>query len=349
MTRSFGSSKRPTSLSGLPPWLLAIFFVFVCVDVGAEKDPYPFQRTERHIESGVRSLQEGRYDDAERLFSQAEATDREDQAVVEYNVGSALLMKANQLKEQQGTQAESELSEEASLLYDRAVSSFNDVLSLSSDPAMRSDAALSQGNAKAQKGDLKAAIESYRNALVENRENHAARRNLMQSLRLLKAQPPQPPSEGDNENNDEQDEEENEEEKDENKKNREKQDQGEEDQSSENEQDQEKEQQPGDEQNQEMNDKKDDSSSQEEDKKKNEAGSQGGDKEKDKEKKKSPADGKDGKPSEQKEKREPMTPKERSKKEAERLLDALRHQEKPLNPHMMRMQTRRRAPTEKNW
>jgi Ca-activated chloride channel homolog len=309
---------------------------------------YPFERVERSIESGAHALQTGDFDRAMESFSNAEADDGEKKAIVDYNVGSALMHKASRIlkQAQPPSDGEQEISEEAKVLLEDAEDAFKKAYSLSQNPVLRSDAALAQGNTRAQKGELKEAIESYRNSIVANPSNHAARRNLMQSLRLLKAQPPPPPSEGggDDENDEEKDEEKDEqdpnngENQDQKKADQDKKEDG--DQKDEN---KDKKQNQGDEQDKDNPEKKKQSGQEgEKDPQEKEQKSPSGEKDKDeKDPKEAPPAGQGEAP--------PMTPEELSKEEAKRLLDALRNREKPLNPHLMRGTQMRRVQREKNW
>lgn len=159
-----------------------------------------FERVEPSIEEGVRAMQAGDGERALELYQRAKTRAADDDAVVEYNVGSVHLQKAARMvedAEKTPGAPDPEGARQAALDKEvqAAVEAFDRAATLSSKKTLRSDAHLARGNTRALTGDLKGAVEAFRDALVENPENGAARRNLRSALTLLRSEPP-PPSDG---------------------------------------------------------------------------------------------------------------------------------------------------------
>jgi Ca-activated chloride channel family protein len=312
------------------------------------EEPSGFTREEPHIVEGFQKLQRGDFSGAIDAYRKAEIEDREQRAVVEYNVGVALLEKARQLakaaeQDSQGPEgapgqpnpALEEIQQELTTTLQEAQDAFDRSRSLSSEADIRSDAALAAGNAKAAAGDLKGAVTKFRDAVVDNPDNGRARANLRHALRALAAQPPPPPNEGgedDDSEKEEGDDEKNDDgesgEQGDDKSDEDKQDEGDE-QKKDGEQDdkeKDKDQDQGDEQKDDQNkdQQHQNQKGDEQDQKDQQPKNPGADKQEDK-------------------------PEDLTREEARRILDALREREKPLNPFQMRGAQPKTRRVEKEW
>ncbi len=324
-----------------------------------------FERSEPHLVEGVEQMRSGDYDGATSSFERAQTENKEHRAIVQYNVGNAQLEKAQAIQEAQGQAPAAEGDEDpAQTLLSAAADSFNQAYELSSDPKVRSDAALGLGNTKVAAQDIEGAISAYRRALVANPQNGPARNNLLSALRLMQQQPPQQSGGGQGDKDDKDKEgEEGEQQKGDQGDQQEQDPQDEGEQGEQGEQDdgqgdkdqsdgaQDDKKNPADEQgkggdeDQKKPDQEKDERSQQgqdedpQDKKQDQAGGGAGDE-------KAPAD-KDPRPGQPQ--GQPQDKRDLDKEEAKRLLDALRKNERPLLPYQMRSQHQRLAPLEKTW
>jgi len=372
-----GSVRRRRALA---PLVVALAFT------SAPARAQLFERVEPSIEEGVRAMQAGDGERAVELYQRAKTRASDDDAVVEYNVGSVHLQKAARMvedAEKTPGAPDPEGARKAALDKEvqAAVEAFDRAATLSSKKSLRSDAHLARGNTRALTGDLKGAVEAFRDALVENPENGAARRNLRSALTLLRSEPP-PPSDGEQSDEGEQGDDEQQQQQQQQGGGEQKQDERE---SSEQDEKQEGESQesPGD---------ADDQKDGERDERDEKEGEQGKDGERD--------DARDDEKRDQKEKgadpsRDPLKengdeknggrddekkgergdekpapapgdtppqgkreeeakggsarPKDPKDEEARRLLDAMRRSEKPLQPFQMRNTKRRLVAPEKDW
>lgn len=314
--------------------------------------PALFERAEPHVEDGAAHLADGEPDLAIESFRQAAPTTSDERAVIEYDVGTALLaralLKAAAAPPPQGQpppaqpgappptpdpnhpQAGEAGQSPDSADLDDARAAFERAYGLARDARLKSEAALAAGNVAAQGNDVDEAIAQYRKALVAFPKNERAKKNLRRVLEAKRAQPPPPPQQGDGEN-DEQDEKD------------------------------QKDQKEGDEQQQKNGEKKGDEQEKGDEQKHGEdekaQKQQDGEDEKDekgedeKEQKQKDGEKKDGDEEKKGEKKEDAAPqdaaqkaKKQKKDEARRLLDALRARERPLTPLEMRGQKRRQQP-----
>jgi len=297
-----------------------------------------FTRDDPYMAAGAKALVDGESEKAIEYFRSAKPKTKAQRAVKAYNEGTALLYKgatdqaaAAQAAAEQGAQgtppsaapssppptnptAPSDDEEEvpAANIWQDAERAFTQAYGLTKNPLLRSEAALGIGNAKAMSQDLEGAIDAYRDSLVANPQNERARENLLMALKALRAQPPQENQDGENEENEDGDE----------KEEKEDQEKGENDQG-EDEKDKEE--------------KKGQQDPQEKDEKEESKPSSGKDEPEQK-------DGKQQQPPQA----QPLTEEEMDKETAKQLLDALRQQENPLAPFIMR-QLRQRPVPEKDW
>lgn len=325
-------------------WALAAFPAWA-----NDSSPLPpasgfFERDEPNLASGVRALQEGRSDDAIAAFRRAKAQTKEERAVVEYDVGQALLQQGrSEIEAAEGEEAAGDSTQ----VFEEAAEAFERAYGLSENQRFQSAAALAAGNAKAQKGDLKGAVESFRKAMIADPKNEGARKNLASVLRAIQAQPPPPPSDSsENSDSDENsddpndDEQNNESEKKQNERDNSKSDPSQKGDSQPKPQDQDQ-----------KNDKDGKSAGSPEQQE------NGGEERKDAEKPganaPSAAAGNpdEKKPEEGGQQKNAAAPKpdEKTKSQAQRLLDQMRNREKPLAPLWMRGNSSSRPPPEKDW
>ena len=122
----------------------------------------PFEANPPSVERGLKAYDEGRFDDALREFKAAEK-EAPGNPALEYNRGNALYRLGRY--------------DEAREAYRRA--------SESAGPSLKERDLYNMGNALAQLGDTKGAIGAYRKALVLEPQDEAARHNLEVLLRKL--------------------------------------------------------------------------------------------------------------------------------------------------------------------
>jgi Ca-activated chloride channel homolog len=290
--------------------LLFALFAAASSPIDVEGRPALFQRPEPNLEAGARHLADGDADAAIESFRKAAASSPNERAIVEYDVGAALLLRAQRsaaAAQPAGPGAEGPPPVDKEALDD-ARAAFERAYGLARDPRLKSEAALAAGNTAARKSDIDEAIAQYRRAIVADPTNARAKTNLRRMLEAKKAQPP-PEQGGDGQQGNDGD-------KDEERKDEEKKDEEQKEQSEPPDQGQ----KPGGEQGQDGED-------QDKDKDKK------SDKDKDKESKDKD---KEQAGSSQPEDSEAQQQKKQKKEEARRLLDALRAREKPLTPLEMR-------------
>jgi tetratricopeptide (TPR) repeat protein len=167
--------------------------------------PGLFERGEPELEAGARALQSGDVDNALARFRKAKAEHTDERAIVEYDVGQALLARAQQEGERAQQQAaatagatgqaqppkaskDDDAKAAAKTALDDARASLERAYNLARAPGLRSESALAWGNAHAQGGDLEKAIEAYRKALVADPSNARAKTNLHRALEEKKKQ-----------------------------------------------------------------------------------------------------------------------------------------------------------------
>jgi len=283
-----------------------------------------YERTEPHVEAGLEAIGRGELDVAIERFREADAQTADERAAVEYDVGQALLLQGRQELASSGVEVSPDEAPPGQDLLKQAGETFERAYGLARANGLRSDAAVAAGNALALAGELDQSVDAYRRALVADPMNEAARSNLGQVLRALRAQPPPPPSGGGEDDRDEKEDGGDEQEQ----KGEDSPEQGE----------QEQQQQPEDDEEQDQ---------EQEQQQKKQADDQAGEQEQ--QEAPEPQEGEkpeqDKPPSGGEEKKE----EDLSKEQARRLLDQLRQRERPLNPALMREQQARRRKPEKDW
>lgn len=300
-----------------------------------------FERAEPNLADGLRALRDGRTDDAITSFRRAKSETKEERAVVEYDIGHALL--AQGLSEAE-TGAGEDNQNDTQQVFEEAAEAFERAYGLTENQRFRSAAAQAAGNAKAQKGDLKGAVEAFRRSMIADPKNEGARKNLASVLRAIQAQPPSPPSEPD-ENSDDNKNSDDDENSDEDKNQSENQKADGDDPSTDRERDRKG-------QNQQSDDEKQDGTQDARDKQdpsQEKSGDSSAQKEtqssatEDAEQKRTPKDG--AAPGDT----QKPTTEDQTKAQAHRLLDQMRNREKPLVPLWMRGNASKRPPPEKDW
>jgi Ca-activated chloride channel family protein len=161
----------------------------------ATAEPRWYERTEPHVEAGLRALERGEHTQAIERFREADAEHADERAVIEYDVGQALLLQGRDELQNAEPASPDEAPPGQDLLL-QAGESFERAFGIARSEALRSRSALASGNAHALAGELDKAIDGYRRALVADPMNEAARQNLGRVLRAMRAQPPPPPSGG---------------------------------------------------------------------------------------------------------------------------------------------------------
>jgi tetratricopeptide (TPR) repeat protein len=316
------------------------------VVTGAAGDTPVFTRDEPNLAAGRRALLADDIDTAIERFRRASATTDSERAVVEYDVGQALTMRAlAEVKARQQQAAPAQAGQPGAEPpapptppnVDDAIAAFDRAATLARDQRLASEARLAAGNAALVGGKLEDAIDQLRKALVADPHNERARRNLQRALTMKQQQPPPPPQEGGDQNEDgDQKDQQQGDQKDQQQGDQKDQQQG--DQNDQQQGDQKDQQQDGRKKDQQPGDQKDQQQGDKDDK---------GD-----EKTPQPQDGdtkdqaKDGEQPSPK----PAPKKPTSKEEARRLLQGLRSRERPLSPLEMRgTDERPAAPAGKDW
>jgi tetratricopeptide (TPR) repeat protein len=305
--------------------------------VVAATDAPLFSRNEPHLEAAIDAMEAGDPDLAIERAHEAVVDDDDERAIVEYDIGQALALRAENDAKAQAAAASTQAqpgqppAPPPAPKLDDAVESFERAAALAKDKRIQSEAHLAVGNAHLIGQKLDDAIAAYRRALVALPGNERARRNLQRALMLKQAQPPPPPQDGDGEQDDK--------DKDKDKKDesqdgeqKDKKDAGSKDDPQSGDQDQQK----------KSDEKKDDSAADPADKK-----DDAGDKPEDKKDSESPKDGDDAQQKKQPAQAKPQKPS--SKEEAKRLLRGLRSRERPLTPMEMRGADAQRPKNGKDW
>jgi tetratricopeptide (TPR) repeat protein len=297
-----------------------------------------FSRAEPNLAAGQRALEHGDIDMALERFRRAVTVTDDERAVVEYDVGQTLTLRAMAAAKaataatttqtsapDQGAEAP---QRPAPPDVDDALATFERAATLARDQRLASEARLGAGNAALVGGKIDDAISLLRKALVADPHNDRARRNLQRALTMQQQSKP-PPSEGGDGDKDKKDQD-----KDKKDGDQQKQDGGKDTQDK-----------PGDEQNPAgAGDDKQDNGDQPE-KQNEEPKADNADKPSE------PPPGKQDKPGEDKSpgKGEALKAKPTSKEEAQRQLKGIRSRERPLSPFEMRG-TERQAPSAgKDW
>ncbi len=318
---------------------------------GAADDGVPFfTRPEPSLEAAFEALSADDPDVAIERIHDAEASDDDERAIVEFDVGQALIARARkdlqdaaakdpkgQAQQQKEQQKQPQKAPQPPKLDD-AIQSFERAATLAKNPRITSEAHLATGNASLEMQQIDDAIAAYRRAVVADLSNDRARRNLQRVLELKNQQPPpqEQQQSGDGKSDDQK-------KQDGDKKDGEQGDQ--------------QQKQDGDKQG---DDRQKDGDKKEDDAKNDDDKDADGDKN-DQAKKDDPKDKKDGQPDsssaeEQKKKEEQAKKaaaaakkKPTSKEEAKRLLQGLRSRERPLSPLEMRGEETQRPKDGKDW
>ncbi len=297
-----------------------------------------FSRAEPNLAAGQRALEHGDIDMALERFRRAVTVTDDERAVVEYDVGQTLTLRAMAAAKEATSAKTTQTSapdqgaeapqRPAPPDVDDALATFERAATLARDQRLASEARLGAGNAALVGGKIDDAISLLRKALVADPHNDRARRNLQRALTMQQQSKP-PPSEGGDDDKDEK-----EQDKDKKDGDQQKQDGG-----------KDKQDKPGDEKNpagagDDKQDNADQPEKQNEEPKADNA-----------EKPSEPTPGKQDKPGEDKSpgKGEALKAKPTSKEEAQRQLKGIRSRERPLSPFEMRG-TERQAPSAgKDW
>lgn len=275
-----------------------------------------FSRAEPSLVAGAAALQDGDVDAALERFRKARADTPNQRAIVEYDVGQAMVARA--LASAAATPPDPNAPDGHAAaptldktMVDDAQAAFTRARGLALDPRLKAEAALAGGNLAAFAGDADQAIAQYRQALRDDPTNERARKNLRRALEAKKQQPP-PQDQGgqDDKKDDKKDEN-----KDENK-------------------DDKKDPKDGDQQGDQKQDQDDPKG---DDQREPPAGPKPGEGDKDGDKKEAPP------PTAAEGKKDPK------KEAARRLLDALRARERPLTPLEMRGAKPVRPKEGKDW
>ena len=289
---------------------------------GAADDGLPFfTRDEPHLEDARDAADNGDADVALEHARTAQPATDDERAIVEYDVAQILVVRARADAKAAAatttTKPQQPPAAPAPPKLDDARTGFERAAGLAHDKRIASEAFLAAGNAALEMGKLEEAISDLRRALIADRHNVRARRNLQRALELKQQQPP-PPEDGDG-GNDVDD-----------KKKKDEQKEGEDGAPKDGDQ-----QKPGDKDKQEG--KQDDKNGDKKDGPKP-ADDGKGDEEKEKQK-------------EQEKKEAGAQPQKKptSKEEAKRLLQGIRSRERPLTPLEMRGTEKKRAAEGKDW
>ena len=285
-------------------------------------------RPEPHVEEGLSLLDHGEVDRAIEAFRAAAADDPDERAAVEYDVGQALLKRADDAKAA-ATDAPA-LPEEAKQAYEDARQAFARAYDVARSRDVKSEAALAAGVARARAGDVKGAIDDFRRSLIADPKNDAAKQNLLRALRFLQQQQQQQqqqqPQDGGGDEQPQGDE----------------QQQGGEQQGDEQRQGDE-EQKDGEEQKPPGGDEQKPADD------KPQPGAEGEGERADDEQPPRGQDPQQPPPDPAQDGKQPAPGKPKKKGDADRVLDALRARERPLQPMLMRVPQGKLAPPEKDW
>lgn len=321
---------------------------------GAADEGLPFfTRPEPSLEAAFEALSADDPDVAIERIHEAEADDDDERAIVEFDVGQALIARARKDAKDAATQKDAQQKDgkaqaPAPPKLDDAIQSFERAAALAKNPRITSEAHLATGNAALEMQKLDDAIAAYRRAVVADLGNERARRNLQRALELKHQQPPPPEDQqqqsGDGKSDD--------------------QKQPDDAQKKDGEQGEQQQKQygdtSGDDQQKKPQDPGDDQKSADDQKK--DGDKKDGDKGDDAQDKKDGKDGKDKaggassseaqqKKQEEQQKQAAAAAKKKptSKEEAKRLLQGLRSRERPLSPLEMRGEEVQRAKDGKDW
>ena len=170
---------------------------------GLVDDGVPFfTREEPHLLDAIDAVEAGDPDLAIE-YARAAVTDGDDErAIVEYDVGQILVARARSdaLAAHEAASPDAQVAPAAQgqapaaktpPKLEDARSGFERAAGLARDPRLISEAQLAAGNASLEMGKLEDAISSLRRALVADRNNLRARRNLQRALELKQQQPPE--------------------------------------------------------------------------------------------------------------------------------------------------------------
>lgn len=191
--------------------MIALALLLAAAPAGAPslaETPAMFQRAEPNLEAGARALANGDVDGALESFRRAQPESDDQRAIIEYDVGAALLARAALTPSPAGgapsTHADpapappdgAEAGPDTAALDD-ARAAFERAYGIARDRRLKSEAALASGNAAALANKLDDAIAQYRKAVVADPSNARAKTNLQRALAAKRAQPPPPPDQGD--------------------------------------------------------------------------------------------------------------------------------------------------------
>lgn len=302
-----------------------------------------FSRAEPNLAAGQRALDHGDIDMALERFRRAVTVTDDERAVVEYDVGQALTLRAMAAAKEATSATTTKTSAPdqgaetpqgpAPPDVDDALATFERAATLARDQRLASEARLGAGNAALVGGKIDDAISLLRKALVADPHNDRARRNLQRALTMQQQSKP-PPSEGGDDDKDKKDQDKKDQDKDKKDGDQQKQDGG-----------KDKQDKSGDEKNPAgAGDDKQDNDDQPE-KQNEEPKADNADKPSE------PTPGKQDKPGEDKSpgKGEALKAKPTSKEEAQRQLKGIRSRERPLSPFEMRGTERQVPSAGKDW
>lgn len=167
-------------------------------------------RAEPNLDVGRALLDAGDVDGALERFRQATPKSADERAVVEYDVGAALLQRARAAAQSARGQppfganaagahapgappappSDDEGEDPSAAAFDDARAAFERAWGLARDPRLKSEAALAAGNTAAERQELDEAVNQYRRAVMADPNNQRALQNLRQVLALKRQQPP---------------------------------------------------------------------------------------------------------------------------------------------------------------